>query len=41
VMYVTKAGYAGIKFRKISPEAQSIIADYVQRFETSQKAQAA
>jgi len=32
VAYVTSNGYAGIRFHKVHPESQSIIFDYVKRF---------
>jgi hypothetical protein len=39
VAYVTPQGYAGIRFANVSPELQSIIFDYVKRFQTpAQKA---
>jgi hypothetical protein len=32
VVYVTDAGYAGIRFMKVHPETHSLIHDYVKRF---------
>jgi hypothetical protein len=38
VVYVTDAGYAGVRFVKIHPETRSIIYDYVKRFTESANA---
>lgn len=34
VMYITPAGYCGIKFNTVHPETQSLIFDYVKKFNT-------
>ena len=41
IVYVTSAGYVGIRFQRVSAEAQGIILDYVKRFTGGGKTQAA